>query len=276
MSNANSEVWQGPFESREAFEAFQDESIGRLVEFALEPPELTTDPEQLKAQLWEMGKYVPAAILGLGRHNPQGTCLRVYGEKAEEESRKDPDYYKKSPWINPGPTILHGADAYERMVNSWHEVDTLRHQHRFSVNSVREKPRGREDELEIVHSDKSCLLIGRWIMNADGRELDCMEPVSLLDTSRDSNIQDVDWTYATAGATDGRGPDGVGYTTCPIPKGEKDHSELLDESVELLAGEAALRALWDYRGVGLYQQRLWDSTRQLLAGLSPGPGVKLG
>jgi hypothetical protein len=269
MSNIEGTAWQGPFESREAFEVFQDESIGRLIDYALQPPQLTSEPEQLQAELWMMGKYLPAAILGLGRHNPQGTCLRVYGEKAEEESRKDPDYYRKGSRINPGATILNGEDAYERMVNSWHEVDDLRHQHRFSVQS--ETPH----ELEIVHSGKHCLLIGHWMMLGE-RVLYCMEDVHLPDTSRDSNIQDVDWNYAGAGATDGWGSKSIRYTTCPIPTGEKDHSELLNEGVELLAGDAALRALRDYGGVGLYQHLLRNSTSQVLSGLSLGPSMKLG
>lgn len=104
--------WRGPYESRADFEKFQNQSIERLARFAMIRPLITNVEDHLQHQLWDMGKYVPAAFLGLGRYNPDTTRLIVYGEQSEDISKHD---FSTGPFINKD-TRLAGEAAYERMV----------------------------------------------------------------------------------------------------------------------------------------------------------------
>lgn len=257
MVNKDSE-WRGPFVSREVFEEFQDESIAKLVQFAINGPEFTNIPECLEDQIWKMGKYLPAAILGLGRHNPNATQLYVF----ENTLIRAPKLYGIT-YLSSGPTILKGKPAYERMVNAWHNVDTLAHQHRFSVEPKLETPY----DMEIVHSGKECLLIGRWILEVT-REQYFMDTVTIPDTSRDADMHTVDWTnvYANGGAAAARSD--LRYATVPFEERDSNRSKLSEEAVVALTGELARSALQKYGKIGLYQHLLWSGVQRLLSGVN--------
>lgn len=260
MTSNTANVWHGPLESRAAFEAFQDESLKKLAHFALEPPVLTDKPELLQSQLWQMGKYLPAAILGLGRYNPDTTELLVYGENTDfDEIRK-----AKGTYINPGPTQLTGEAAYERTINSWHKVDGLPSSHRFNVQAV-----GTPQEIDAALWDKKCLLTSYWNIDKGlgRRSAGC---IGIPDTSRTEDRDSIEWGRHGAIASDGDPLSDIDYQTYPFRDADAPGISASEEAVRELAGEEAVSVLQSYGRVGLYQHLLWTDMGQLLSGLNVG------
>jgi hypothetical protein len=254
--------WRGPFESRAAFERFQDQSIDQLAEFAADPPPLTDAPEQLKEQLWRMGKFVPAAILGLGRYNPAVTELCVWENKPTYEEVR-PGYVVGT---GVGPTVLRGGPAYERMVTSWHEVNDLMHLHRFEIQS-----HGIGHEVEMVYATATdtnkVFLVGHSIINEVFEQFGSF--VYIPDTTYVEDKEGVEWTDYHA--TDGSPFGGPHYLAKPFHGSGGRGTE---QDIQTLAGEEAAAALQSHGEVGLYQQLLASGVRNLLIGLDLGPNTK--
>lgn len=264
------ETWRGPFESRREFESVQDKSIADLARFAYTRPTFTDDPARLKDQLWGMGKYLPAATLGLGRHNPDNAELLVWDNP--------PVYREERPGYTigrgQGPTRHRGETAYERMVNSWHDVSGLADSTRFEV-----KTSGPNGQLDLVHlaPDARTMIVGDAVLNKVYQQVGLF--VELLDTDQTDNRDEINWAEYIAHdgsplyePTDNPPPH---YLISPFSDGETDPAKVSEADIVSLAGEAAVDVFGRYGEVGLYQHLLWTKVNTLLLRLDLGPADKL-
>ena len=249
MSNEENNSWPGPFESQKDFETFQDQSIAAVADFALNSRPHISDSTELKNQLWSLGKVLPAAILGLGRYNPEKTEVGI--SKTER-------------------VTLSGRPAYEHMASTWHNLGNRAHTPRFRVNATFESPY----QLEATYTGNTCLFIGGEAKTEQGPFL--WECLSLPDTSRLTD-EDKDSHVMNASVTNtlmGHGAP-VAFTASPFRESESasrsGYGELTAENVRQVAGRTACEALQRYGKVGLYHHLLRSTVRKLLAGVNLGP-----
>ncbi|HEX8762547.1 MAG TPA: hypothetical protein VF733_02195 [Candidatus Saccharimonadales bacterium] len=259
MTSGEDNLWRGPFESLGEFESFQDESIAQLARFVLDGPRNISNPDQLKDRVWKLGKFLPAAILGLGRYNPDTTQLYVWENAAAWQRISENSWRNTS-----GPTILEGQAAYERMVKAWHNVDNLEHLHRFGVEAKFETPY----ELEIAHSKDSCILTGTWANEAEQRFY--RESLSAPDTSRAPDTERDELMDLGSGGALYSQSRPVKFHVSPLRE-RSDPEDLSEDTIVAIAGQTAFDVLQSHGEVGLYHHLLLTGLRKLVAGVDLGP-----
>lgn len=264
------EAWHGPFDTRAEFETVQDNSIAMLARYACAPPTLAREPAELKDQLWEMGKFIPFATLGLARHNPLATKLHIWDK---------PLIYKNMGagnrvGVGQGPTRLFGEEAYRRISSVWHTISNPPHDHHLEIES-----NGLEEKLGLTYSTikNHSAVIGHSIVNKLFEQRGSQ--LFIPDTNLAAGKESVQWDDCMA--IDGTPPFRSGgdpmpyYVVTPFNLERDDPDELSEASIKTFEGKDAVTALQEYGEVGLYQHILWTKTNKILQELNLGPARSL-